>query len=122
MIMNIFVWFLQVALAMFFFFPALMKLTTSKGKLVEQKKMPPDGSIAFIRFLGAMEILGSIGMILPIWLDTYPILTPLAAVGFCIVMTGALLVHFKKKEYKLLPLLSLVLVLSATVALYHFTI
>jgi hypothetical protein len=121
MIMNIFVWFLQVALALFFFFPALMKLTTSKEKLVEQKKMPPNGSISFIRILGTMEILGSIGMILPIWLNTYPVLTPLAAVGFCIVMTGALVFHFKKKEYKMLPLLSLVFVLSATVALYHFS-
>lgn len=119
--MNIFVWFLQVALALFFFFPALMKMTTSKEKLIEQKKMPPSGSIAFIRFLGAMEILGSVGMILPIWLNTYPILTPLAAVGFCIVMTGAFVVHYQKKEYKLMPLLGLVFVLSATVALYRFS-
>ena len=43
----------------------------------------------FLRFIGVAEVLGAIGLILPWLLRIRPILTPLAAAGLVIIMTGA---------------------------------
>lgn len=117
--MNTFLWILQIILAMFFLMPGFTKLITSKNKLVEKGQLSPEGSVIPVRLIGIMEILGSIGMILPGLLNILPILTPLASVGFCIVMIGAFAVHYGKKEYKMLPILSIVFILSAIVAFYR---
>lgn len=118
--MNIFFWILQVGLALFFLMPAITKMITCKQKLIEKGQLAPNGSVVPVRLIGIMELLGCIGIVFPLWLNIFPILTPIAAVGFCIVMAGAFAVHYIKKEYKLLPLVSLVFIASAIVAFYRF--
>ncbi|GAB3274469.1 DoxX family protein [Larkinella harenae] len=118
--MDIFVWGLQVALALFFIAPALMKIRTPKSQLIDKGQLAPGDSVVPIRALGMIEGLGSIGIILPLLLGIVPILTPLAAAGFCLVMVGAITVHYRKDEYKLLPLLVVVLIASAFVAYTRF--
>src|SRR6195256_5325233 len=49
--------------------------------------VPLPGS--FLRFIGVAEVLGAIGLILPWLLRIRPGLTPLAAGGLVIIMTGA---------------------------------
>src|SRR5262245_42103839 len=43
----------------------------------------------FLKFIGAAEVLGAIGLILPRLLHIRPRLTPLAAMGLVIIMIGA---------------------------------
>ncbi len=43
----------------------------------------------FIRFIGVTEVLGAIGLILPQLLRIRPVLTPAAAAGLLIIMSGA---------------------------------
>jgi hypothetical protein len=43
----------------------------------------------FIRFIGVVEVLGALGLILPGLLRIRPGLTPLAAAGLVVVMAGA---------------------------------
>jgi hypothetical protein len=43
----------------------------------------------FLRFLGVVEIAGATGLILPALLRIRPYLTPIAAAGLVIVMSGA---------------------------------
>ena len=45
-----------------------------------------------MRFIGAAEVLGAIGLILPGLLGIRPGLTPLAAAGLVIIMIGATVV------------------------------
>ena len=118
--MNIAIWIIQGVLAAFFLMPAFMKLTTSKQKLIEQKRISSDGSALFTRFVGVAELLGSIGIIVPLLVGILPILTPLAALGFCAVMIGAFIVHYKKQEFKQLPLIVVLFILSGVVAYYRF--
>ncbi len=113
-------WIIQVLLAVFFTMPGLTKIKTSKETLVARGNMPPDGSLSFIRFLGVSELLGVLAMIIPVWLKEFQIVTALAAFGFIIVMIGALAVHYKKKEFKKIPILTLALVLSVLVSIYNF--
>nr|HET6901550.1 DoxX family protein [Ktedonobacteraceae bacterium] len=43
----------------------------------------------FVYFIGITEVLGAFGLILPVRLGIFPILTPLVAVGLIIEMFGA---------------------------------
>jgi DoxX-like family len=113
--MNTAIWIMQGVLAAYFLMPAVMKLTTSKQKLIDKKE-----PVLQIRILGFLELLGVIGIIIPYLTGILPILTPLAAIGFIVVMVGAFVVHYKKKEYKILPLLVLAFILSLVVAYYRF--
>jgi hypothetical protein len=45
--------------------------------------------LPFLRFIGACEVLGAIGLILPWALKIHRELTPLAASGLVIIMIGA---------------------------------
>lgn len=118
--MNKFIWVLQVLLALFFIMPGVTKIITPKKDLIEKKMLSAGDSEVPVRIIGIMEILGCIGLILPMVLHVLPLLTPIAASGFCVVMTGAFAVHFSKGEYKILLLLVIVFITSATVAWYRF--
>jgi hypothetical protein len=54
----------------------------------------------FIKALGAVEILGALGLILPTLLDIAPLLTPLAAAGLALIMVGAATVTLRRQEVK----------------------
>jgi hypothetical protein len=59
-----------------------------------------DFSAGFVKALGAVEILGAVGLILPALLDIAPILVPMAAVGLALIMVGAAIVTFRRQEFK----------------------
>ena len=49
--------------------------------------------VVFIRFIGVCEILGAVGMILPVLTSIRPGLTPLGAGGLVIIMIGATVIN-----------------------------
>jgi hypothetical protein len=49
-----------------------------------------------------------------------PILTPITAVAFGVIMLAAFAVHIKKKEFKVLPPIFIAFILSVIVAYYRF--
>jgi uncharacterized membrane protein YphA (DoxX/SURF4 family) len=118
--MNTVAWVIQGLLAAFFVMPAFTKLTSSQEKLIEKKMLEPAASHLPVRGIGILELLGVLGMILPQLTAIMPMLTPIAAVGFALIMLGAFIIHFKRKEYKILPLLVVVFALSLTVAYIRF--
>jgi hypothetical protein len=78
-------WTLQGLLAALFLFAGGMKLAMHTAALAAQAHM----SGAFLKFIGACEVLGALGLILPGLLRVRPGLTPLAASGLVIIMIGA---------------------------------
>jgi uncharacterized membrane protein YphA (DoxX/SURF4 family) len=118
--MNIILWIIQGLLSAFFIMPGYGKITGSKEQYVADQHLKPTSSIIPIRILGVLELLGCIGIIVP-WLSGIaPILTPMAAASFCLIMAAGMFVHIKKKEYKMLPMLIIVFILSAVVAYFRF--
>jgi hypothetical protein len=85
--MSRFLWILQVLLALLFLFAASVKLLSPSDVLQQEFPLPE----AFVRFIGVVETLGAIGLILPALLRILPLLTPLAAAGLVVVMLGATL-------------------------------
>jgi len=83
--MTYVLWGVQGLLALLFLFTGGMKLVLPLEVMTEQTPLPG----LFVRFLGVAEVLGAIGLILPGLLGIRPGLTPLAAAGLVIIMTGA---------------------------------
>jgi uncharacterized membrane protein YphA (DoxX/SURF4 family) len=85
--MNIALWIAQGLLAALFLFAGGMKLVMPIEEMMKQMPIPLPGW--FVQFTGIVEVLGAIGIILPLLLRIRPGLTPLAAAGLVIVMIGA---------------------------------
>ena len=88
--MNVVLWIIQLLLALLFLFAGGTKLVLSFETL---KAMGSPNQILlpalFLKFIGAFEVLGALGLILPGLLRIRPGLTPLAAAGLVIIMIGA---------------------------------
>jgi uncharacterized membrane protein YphA (DoxX/SURF4 family) len=81
-------WIVQALLALLFVFSGAMKFVMPIEEMTRDIQMP----VAFLRFIGAAEILGGVGLVLPSLLRIRPGLTPLAAAGLVIIMIGATVV------------------------------
>ena len=88
--MNIALWIIQGLLALLFLFAGGTKLVMS---IEAMRAMGPPNQILLpgllIRFIGVVEVLGALGLILPGLFRIKPGLTPLAAAGLVIIMIGA---------------------------------
>jgi uncharacterized membrane protein YphA (DoxX/SURF4 family) len=84
-------WTVQVLLALLFLFAGGMKLVLPIEAMTQQAQaqgqVPLPG--LFLRFIGVVEVLGGLGLLLPGLLRIRTGLTPLAAAGLVIVMIGA---------------------------------
>jgi hypothetical protein len=119
--MNTALWIIQGLLAAAFTFAGITKMTQSKEKLEKQFPWAADFSLSTVRFIGTSELLGAIGLIVPWITGIAPILTPVSATGFCVIMVLATnLVHLKKKEYQGIATNVVIFLLSAFVAYGRF--
>ena len=79
-------WIIQALLGLLFLFSGAMKFVMSVAEMTKDMPSMPGW---FLHFIGVMEILGGLGLILPSLLRIRPVLTPLAAAGLVIIMIGA---------------------------------
>ena len=89
--MNIALWIIQVLLAALFIFAGVTKFVMPVDLMALETGLPG----WFFWFLGAVEILGGLGLVLPGLFRIRTGLTPLAAVGLFIIMIGATVLSFK---------------------------
>ena len=101
--MNIALWIAQVLLAFLFGMAGMMKtFQTSKAK--GQLPWAKNRSDRFVQFVGISEILGGVGLILPMLRGILPWLTPIAAIGLSLIQLLAIFTeHLPKKEYNIIP-------------------
>ena len=119
--MNIAVWIVSGLLAAAYLIAGLNKVTQPKVKLVGSLPWTEDFSPATLKFIGIVEVLGAIGLILPWLTGIAPVLTPLAATGLVIVQALAVVVHLRRHEAKVLPINLVLLLLALFVAVVRFT-
>ena len=84
---NVVLWVVQGLLALLFLFAGVSKFITPVATMNQQMGLQLPG--LFLHFIGACEVLGALGLILPGLLRIRPLLTPLAAAGLVIIMIGA---------------------------------
>lgn len=73
-----------------------------------------------VRLIGAAEILGALGLILPGVTAILPILTPIAATALVVLMLGAVYTHIRLKEFDKVSAPIVPLILALLVAIGRF--
>jgi uncharacterized membrane protein YphA (DoxX/SURF4 family) len=105
LVMNIALWIVQVLLALLFLFAGGSKFVMSVEEMTKQMPSMPGW---FLHFIGVVEVLGALGLILPGLFHVRPGLTPLAAAGLAIIMIGAVVITLMISDVAmaLLPLVA----------------
>jgi len=100
--MNVFLWILQILLALVFLMAGSMKLMKSRAEIAASQ---PDrmGWIEHVsdgtaRLAGGAEVLGAVGLVLPAVTGIAPVLVPLAAAGLAVTMILAAIFHSRRGE------------------------
>jgi uncharacterized membrane protein YphA (DoxX/SURF4 family) len=117
--METLLWILQALLGAVFLITGLTKLTQPRVRMAAgPMEWAADVTDNQFRAIGAVEVLGAIGLILPAALDIAPMLTPIAAVGLAATMIVAVVTHLGRGEMSriLAPLILLVMALVVAVA------
>lgn len=122
--MNIALWIIQVLLAGMYGMAGSMKaFQPAKVRANPQITWAHDKQDGYIRFVGTAELLGAVGLIVPALTGILPWLTPLAAVGLALIQVLAIFtVHLPKKEYQVIPVNIVLLVLAIVAAYGRFTL
>ena len=115
--MGIAYWIVAGLAAFAFFGSGLMKLTSTREKLLANKNMgwAQDFTTPQIKLIGLAEVLGALGLILPHAFSIAEGLSKAAAVGLFLIMVGAANTHRKRKEPIVPPLVLGVLALITLV-------
>ena len=101
--MNLTLWIVTGLLAVAYLIGGGGKLIMPKEKiaaLTPSARWVEDFSAGGVKAIGALEVLGAVGLIPPALLDIAPVLVPLAALGLALIMTGAAIVTFRRQEFK----------------------
>lgn len=119
--MNVTLWIGQILLAAIFLLSGSLKSTQSQERMIEtgqtSAKIVP---LPFMRLAGVSELFGVLGIILPWATGVAPVLTPAAAVGFCLVMALAAMVHARLREPRTVAVNLGILAVAAFVAVGRF--
>ena len=119
--MNIALWIVQGFLAIVFIVAGVLKTLTPNDKLLKQLPWVKDYSYVTVKFIGISEFLGGVGLIIPWMTGIARVLTPVSAIGICVIMALALTTeHLKKKEYKEVAFNAVLLLLAAFVCVGRF--
>ena len=92
---------IQVLLTLLLTVSGLLKLTQPYAKFV---KLPAQAWANYfkpeiIRLIGVLEVCAAVGIIVPLFVHSLMMLTPLAAVGMALIMSGAMVTHLRREEY-----------------------
>jgi uncharacterized membrane protein YphA (DoxX/SURF4 family) len=115
---NVVVWIVTGLLAALFLMAGTMKIAKSKEQLLEDPRMGwvdpmPAG---LVRLIGAAEVAGALGLVLPGALDVATGLVPAAALGLAVIMAGAVVTHARRQEWSSVGLTVVLLALAVFVA------
>lgn len=118
--MNTLTWIAQIILAIMFTMTGYFKLFIPKEKLEAKMGWVYNYSSTTVKFIGACELLGAIGLILPMALNILPVLTPIAATGLSIIMIIATRTHLLRNEYNIMVITVLLFLLAVFVGIERY--
>ena len=119
--MNAGLWTIAGVLAAGFLASGAMKLIRTREQLAAAGLgFVEDFSAGTVKAIGALEVLGALGLILPALLGIAPVLVPLAATGLALLMLGAIITHLRRREPKVVVVNVILLALAVIVACGRF--
>jgi DoxX-like family len=96
------------------FVPRQKLAAHSGGEWVEAA---PDG---FVKTLGALEILAAIGLVMPAVLDIAPVMVPVTATCWVLLMIGAMITHARLAQLKFVLVNMVYLAIAVLIAWGRF--
>ncbi|KOX11327.1 DoxX family protein [Nocardiopsis sp. NRRL B-16309] len=103
--MDLALWIVAGLLAAAYVFGGAGKLVVPKERIAafgRSARWVEDWSPGGVKAIGALEVLGGLGLVLPAVLGVAPVLVPLAALGLAMVMVGAALTRVRRREFDLM--------------------
>ena len=92
------IWILKGVIAMIFTFTGIYKLFLTKEKLLDNgMKGLIDLNEKQIKLVGILEVLGTLGLLLPSLLNIFPVLSIISALCLSLTMIVAGWIHYKQK-------------------------
>lgn len=113
---TIAVWIVSGILALMYVLAGAQKAFLPAEKIAKNFPWSETVGLRATRVIGVLELLGAVGLIVPVLTGILPILTPIAAIGLVLVQAAALVLHVRRNEYKMLPMNVVLLLLAAFVA------
>lgn len=120
--MNVALWIVTGLLAGVALLGGLTKTFVPKEKLAAQygAEWTANASSGFIRTLGLLEILAAVGLILPAVVDVAPVMVPITAVSWVLLMIGAMITHGRLGQFAFMLLNAVYLGLAVFIAWGRF--
>ncbi len=118
--MNTALWIVQGILSAFFIYASLSKLLQKKEQQV--KRIPEMRYVGggLVKLIGLAELMGAIGILVPMLLGVLKVLTAWAAVGLALIMLSATLFHVVIKSYRPIVFTAVIMFLAVFVAYGRF--
>lgn len=113
--MNVAYWIVAGPLALFYLYGGGLKAVRSRERLRPMMAWVDSTSMAAVRAIGLVEVLGAIGLVLPPLTGVAPWLALAAATGFVVLQIGAIRVHLSRGDRRIALNLTLVPAAAATV-------
>ena len=119
--MDVILWIAAGLLAAVAMAGGISKTFVPKAKLdAHPASWTPNASVVFVKTLGVLELLAAVGLILPAVVDIAPVMVPVTAVCWAVLMVGAMITHGRLGQHKLVLLTSVYLALAVFVAWGRF--
>ncbi|MFD4636754.1 DoxX family protein [Lentzea sp. NPDC058436] len=120
--MNVVVWIVSGVLAALYLMAGFTKLVKTKQDLLSEPRMAWAGDFTSgqVKGIGAVEVAGALGLVLPWLTGVAPVLTPIAAAGLAVVQVGAGITHLRRGEKATLPVNVVLCLLAVFVAVVRF--
>jgi hypothetical protein len=115
--MSVAYWVAAGLLALVFLGAGGAKLLRPRSALRANMAWVDDFSDAQVKGIGALEVAGAAGVILPPLLGVLPLLAPLAAAGLAIIQVGAAATHIRRGERPMVIGNAVLITLAVVVAI-----
>lgn len=101
--MNLALWIASGLLAAVSLTGGVTKTFVPREKLAALKggEWTGHASVGFIKTVGVLELLAAVGLILPAVLDIAPFMVPVTAVCWVLLMVGAMIIHVRLNQFRL---------------------
>ncbi|MCF6475649.1 DoxX family protein [Nonomuraea sp. MG754425] len=119
--MEIAYWIVAGLLALMYLFAGGKKIAQSQERLRPMMGWVDTVPMPFVRVLGTLEVLGAAGLVLPVLTGIAPGLAVAAAAGLTIVQVGAIVLHLRRGEARLIGL-NVVLLAAGAAAVWLATV
>jgi hypothetical protein len=120
--MNLILWIAAGLLAAVALAGGISKTFLPKAKLAAAHggEWTAGASVGLVKTLGVLELLAAVGLIMPAIVDIAPVMVPVTAVCWVVLMVGAMITHGRLGQSKLVLVNLVYLALAAFIAWGRF--